>query len=130
MSGLFWSSAMSPIDADPYRSKTGTNVVPALVDLNTPPMAYPIQMMRGSFSYTAMSSIRPPMLAGPIDRNRKLANNGLVDRLTIAVSRRTMPLWAGNSAARNRIQTRIHLQAFTGVLLRVSQRQCAFAPAQ
>ena len=29
---------------------TGLNVVPALVDLNTPPTAYPIQMMRGSFS--------------------------------------------------------------------------------
>ena len=33
MSGLFWSMAMSPMDAEPYSSKMGSNVVPALVDL-------------------------------------------------------------------------------------------------
>ena len=33
MSGLFWSSAMSPMEAEPYFSNTGVKVVPALVDL-------------------------------------------------------------------------------------------------
>src|SRR5712692_8550074 len=34
-------------------------------------------MMFGSLSETAMSSMRPPMLAGPIERNRKLERTGL-----------------------------------------------------
>src|SRR4030095_4567406 len=38
-------------------------------------------MMLGSLSETAMSSMRPPMLAGPIDRNLKLANIGSCDWL-------------------------------------------------
>jgi hypothetical protein len=38
--------------------------------------------------------MRPPMLAGPMERNRKFVSSGLDDRLIIAVSRRTMPLWA------------------------------------
>ena len=37
---------------------------------------------------TAMSSTLPPMLAGPIDRNRKLESTGFADRLTGIESRR------------------------------------------
>src|SRR6478735_3363141 len=38
-------------------------------------------MMLGSLSDTAISSMRPPMLAGPIDRKRKLASRGSLDWL-------------------------------------------------
>src|SRR5438874_2667599 len=38
-------------------------------------------MMFGSLSDTAMSSMRPPMLAGPTDRNRKLCSRGSADWL-------------------------------------------------
>jgi hypothetical protein len=55
-------------------------------------------MMLGSLSDTAMSSIRPPMLAGPIDRNLKLASRGLDYRMTITVSRRFTFPWALQSA--------------------------------
>src|SRR4051794_5051619 len=45
-------------------------------------------MIRGSFSYTAMSSMRPPMLAGPMERKRELASSGFDERLIMRVSRR------------------------------------------
>jgi hypothetical protein len=43
-----------------------------------------------------MSSMRPPMLAGPMDRNRKLASSGFEERLMMAatVSRRVTLPWA------------------------------------
>jgi hypothetical protein len=40
-------------------------------------------MMLGSLSEIAKSSIRPPMLAGPTDRNRKFASAGSFDWLII-----------------------------------------------
>src|SRR6185436_5379787 len=46
-------------------------------------------MMLGSLSETAMSSMRPPMLAGPIDRNLKLVNIGSGDWL---ISRGAAPV--------------------------------------
>src|SRR5579871_1657128 len=48
-------------------------------------------MMLGLLSDTAMSSIRPPMLAGPIDRNRKLCRSGLLDSLISGPLRRACP---------------------------------------
>jgi hypothetical protein len=42
-----------------------------------------------------MSSMRPPMLAGPMERKRKFASRGFVERLIIvAVSRRAVLPWA------------------------------------
>jgi hypothetical protein len=38
MFGSFWKKATSPIDAEPYLSKMGSQVVPALTDLKTPPV--------------------------------------------------------------------------------------------
>src|SRR5678815_2860799 len=38
-------------------------------------------MMLGSLSETAMSSIRPPMLAGPMERNRNFERSGSADAL-------------------------------------------------
>ena len=101
MFGLVWSMAMSPIDAEPYCSKTGTNVVPAFTDLYTPPTANPIQMMRGSLSETATSSMRPPMLVGPMDRNRNVDSSGFGERLMTPVSLRIRLDWAlANDAAK------------------------------
>src|SRR5437016_920417 len=40
-------------------------------------------MTFGSLSLTAMSSMRPPMLAGPIDRNLNDASSGSADVLTV-----------------------------------------------
>src|SRR2546427_734328 len=59
--------------------------------------------MLGSLSDTAMSSMRPPMLAGPIERKRKLDSSGLVDALIIA-SRWPAPPpcpWVATSATRS-----------------------------
>lgn len=44
--------------------------------------------MFGLLSDTWISSMRPPMLAGPIDRKRKLARRGFDDWLMAAESRR------------------------------------------
>src|SRR5262252_10944819 len=44
-----------------------------------------------------MSSTRPPMLAGPIDRNRKDARTGFGERLIIAESR--AGVWPKRNAA-------------------------------
>src|SRR5947208_1603590 len=41
-------------------------------------------MTFGSLNETSMSSRRPPMLAGPIDRKRKLASVGFEDSLKLA----------------------------------------------
>ena len=49
--------------------------------------------MFGSDSDTATSSMRPPMLAGPIERNRKLCSSGSEDLLIIGgAARRRAPL--------------------------------------
>src|SRR5215467_15822887 len=41
-------------------------------------------MTFGSESETSMSSMRPPMLAGPIDRNRKLERSGFWETLNVS----------------------------------------------
>src|SRR5215467_11482737 len=61
--------AMSPIVDTPSLSKTGSQVVPLLVVFQTPPEATPTNTMLGLDSTTAKSSMRPPMVAGPISRN-------------------------------------------------------------
>src|SRR6267142_4760079 len=61
--------AMSPIVDTPSLSNMGSQVVPLLVVFQTPPDAVPTYTMFGLLSTTAKSSIRPPIVAGPISRN-------------------------------------------------------------
>src|SRR5271167_2976424 len=66
--------AMSPIVETPSLSNTGSHVVPLFVVFQTPPDATPTNTMFGLFSTTAKSSIRPPIVAGPISRNSRFFN--------------------------------------------------------
>src|SRR6266404_106559 len=61
--------AMSPMVETASLSKTGSHVVPLFVVFHTPPDATPANTMFGLLSTTAKSSMRPPMIAGPISRN-------------------------------------------------------------
>lgn len=70
-SGSFWENATSPIDAAPYWSKIGSQVVPAFVDLNTPPEAEATSTTAGLRSRASMSATRPAMLAGPMLRQTR-----------------------------------------------------------
>src|SRR3954453_3748497 len=74
--------AISPIDDTGYLSKMEVQVVPLLVVFHTPPVARPMYIVLGSLSTTAMSSIRPPMFAGPIERQTKGRRIGSSDWLT------------------------------------------------
>src|SRR6266849_9989739 len=71
MDGSEGAIAMSPIVDTPSLSNTGSHVVPLLVVFHTPPDAAPTNTIFGLLSTTAKSSIRPPMVAGPISRNSR-----------------------------------------------------------
>src|SRR6185503_13380837 len=62
-------------------------------------------MTFGSLGATSMSSMRPPMLAGPIDRKRKLESKGFDDRLN-AGSRAAAPRPCAHSGAATSGNTR------------------------
>src|SRR5712671_6854488 len=66
--------AMSPIVDTLSLSNTGSHVVPLFVVFHTPPEAVPTYTMFGLLSTTAKSSMRPPIVAGPISRNSRLLN--------------------------------------------------------
>ena len=66
--------AISPIVETPSLSKIGSQVVPLLVVFHTPPEAVPTYTMFGLLSTTAKSSMRPPIVAGPISRNSRFLN--------------------------------------------------------
>src|SRR5947199_6147089 len=66
--------AMSPIVDTPSLSNIGSHVVPLLVVFQTPPEAVPTYTMFGLLSTTAKSSMRPPIVAGPISRNSRFLN--------------------------------------------------------
>src|SRR5437588_3237132 len=66
--------AISPIVETPSLSKTGSQVVPLFVVFHTPPEAVPTYTMFGLLSTTAKSSMRPPIVAGPISRNSRFLN--------------------------------------------------------
>src|SRR6266851_291926 len=63
--------AMSPMVETLCLSKTGSQVVPLFVVFQTPPEAVPTYTMFGLLSTTAKSSMRPPIVAGPISRNSR-----------------------------------------------------------
>src|SRR6266436_4757882 len=66
--------AMSPIVDTLSLSNTDSQVVPLFVVFQTPPDAVPTYTMFGLLSTTAKSSMRPPIVAGPISRNSKFLN--------------------------------------------------------
>src|SRR5260370_4539070 len=66
--------AMSPIVDTLSLSNTGSHVVPLFVVFQTPPAAVPTYTMFGLLSTTAKSSMRPPIVAGPISRNSRFLN--------------------------------------------------------
>ena len=41
------------------------------VDLNAPPVPVPMKTVAGCFSTATMSEMRPPMLAGPMERQAR-----------------------------------------------------------
>src|SRR5258708_31595707 len=66
--------AMSPIVDTLSLSNTGSHVVPLFVVFHTPPEAVPTYTLFGLLSRTAKSSIRPPIVAGPISPNSRFFN--------------------------------------------------------
>src|SRR6266849_11068415 len=79
--------AMSPIVDTASLSNTGVHVVPLLVVFHTPPDAAPTKTIFGLLSTTAKSSIRPPIVAGPISRNSRFFS------LSVKLA------WSGGSAS-------------------------------
>ena len=69
--GSFWKKATSPMEAEPQLSKMGSQVVPAFTDLKTPPEAVATRTWVKSLSSASKSEMRPTMLAGPIERQRR-----------------------------------------------------------
>src|SRR6185436_1985468 len=65
------SMVTQPMENEAWSSKTGVNVVPALVVFQTPPAAtatYHVRVSRGS---TATSTTRPETMAGPMPRSSR-----------------------------------------------------------
>src|SRR6266571_5260354 len=67
--------ATSPIDTHFSLSKTGRNVVPALVVFQIPPAAAATKNVFDGLAMPATLETRPPMFAGPMLRQRKPARS-------------------------------------------------------
>src|SRR5712691_12110539 len=67
--------ASSPIDTQRSLSKTGRNVVPALVVFQIPPAAAATKNVRDGLGMPATLDTRPPMFAGPMLRQRNPASS-------------------------------------------------------
>src|SRR6266536_2483813 len=65
--------ASSPIETHRWLSNTGRKVVPALVVFQMPPAAAAMKNVLDGLGIPATLDVRPPMLAGPMLRQRKLA---------------------------------------------------------
>ncbi len=81
MSGLAWLTAMAPIEATGWSSKTGVQLRPPLIDFQTPPAAPPAYMTSGLDSTTSRAGRRPLMVAGPIEPGREAGEQVRIDRL-------------------------------------------------
>src|SRR6267143_4792198 len=66
--------ATSPIEMQRWLSKTGRKVTPALVVFQTPPAAPALKNVFDGLGMPATLDVRPPMLAGPMLRQRKPAS--------------------------------------------------------
>src|SRR5947209_10142513 len=69
--GSLGAIATLPIDRTGWSSKTGLNVVPPFAVLNNPPVPVPTKNWDGLPGTSAISLTRPPMLAGPIERQAR-----------------------------------------------------------
>jgi hypothetical protein len=69
--GFFGSMVTQPVEYELSWSKTGSQVVPALVVRHTPPEATVTKRREVSVGSTAMSETRPDEIAGPISRNSR-----------------------------------------------------------
>ena len=69
VSGSEGSTRIAPMDWA-WSSKTGSKVVPAFSDFQTPPLADPTHTVTGSSATPSMAEIRPLMTAGPMARAR------------------------------------------------------------
>src|SRR5262245_7993147 len=78
MLGSLGASAMSPIDDAGRLSMSDVQVRPPFVVFHRPPVAKPAYIRNGSLMPPSMSSTRPPMTAGPIDRKVKFFKIGSV----------------------------------------------------
>src|SRR5712691_6943168 len=67
--------ASSPIEMQRWLSKTGRNVVPALVVFQIPPAAAATKNVFDGLAMPATLDTRPPMFAGPMLRQRKPARS-------------------------------------------------------
>src|ERR1700733_3413804 len=74
--------AMSPIDEKGISSNSDRQCSPPSVDFQRPPVAKPMYMIIGSFSAPTISSSRPIITAGPIDRKLNPLNIGSSEALT------------------------------------------------
>src|ERR1044072_7081784 len=68
--GLFCDTATEPVEATASLSNPPCHDVPLFVVRSTPPVPTAAKIVYGSFSLTAKSAMRPPMFAGPIERQR------------------------------------------------------------
>ena len=89
--------AISLTACTPVRSKTGSHVVPALIERHKPPVAKETKMTLGFCGLASMSTTRPVMLAGPIERHRNAARK--------AESACIRWAWAGAEARSARART-------------------------
>src|SRR6266436_7751916 len=99
--------AMSAIVDTLSFSNLGSHVVPLLVVFHTPPEAVPTYTMFGLLSTTAKSSMRPPIVAGPISRNSRFLNLSVGLGWSAGAA---IPIIA--NAPREAVQTRIVPRAF------------------
>ena len=74
--------AMSPMEEFGMASNIDVHVRPPLVVFHSPPVAKPIQTVSGSSIAPSMSSTRPPIVAGPIERKTNPRSIGSVAALT------------------------------------------------
>src|SRR3989442_1885501 len=89
--------ASSPIEMQRWLSKTGRNVVPALVVFQIPPAAAATKNVFEGLGIPTTLETRPPMLAGPTLRHRKPARR---------VESRGVVVWAargGGAAMKPRV---------------------------
>src|SRR5262245_32665772 len=73
-SGFDGATATAPKHSVDCWSKTGVQFFPSSVVFHKPPVAAAMYIVLGLFSMTAMSTIRPPLLAGPMLRADRFAN--------------------------------------------------------
>src|SRR5216110_1133781 len=78
--------ASSPIDTHFSFSKTGRNVVPALVVFQIPPAAAATKNVFDGLGMPVTLETRPPMFAGPMLRQRKAASSVESSVMPLAVA--------------------------------------------